>query len=155
MQRLKTLYKEKHGEIWELIRYVVAGVLTTAVSVLISYGMYILLSEDHTINGANAAQTMIGTAGRLGRRGGLRVSGSTGIMVFRVQYTAWRDRLRAFVQFAAARVLSFLLFEQGLFQLLKLLGVENTLNRVLVLVLVIVFNYVASKFWIFKKNDPV
>ena len=122
MQRLKTLFNGKRSELWELVRYVVAGVLTTAVSIVISYGMYMLLSEDHTINGANAAQTAIGSAVAwvaavlfafwINRR-----------MVFRVRYADWRGRMRAFLQFAAARVFSFLLFEQGLFQLLKHMGV--------------------------------
>ena len=35
--------------------------------------------------------------------------------------------------------------------LLKLMGITNMVNRVLVLVFVVVFNYVASKFWVFKK----
>ena len=47
--------------------------------------------------------------------------------------------------------MSFLVFEQGLMLLLKLVGVSNIVNRVIVLVFVMVFNYVVSKFWIFKK----
>ena len=35
--------------------------------------------------------------------------------------------------------------------LLKLVGVSNIVNRVIVLVFVMVFNYAVSKFWIFKK----
>ncbi len=35
--------------------------------------------------------------------------------------------------------------------LLKWMGVTNFLNRIIVLVFVMVFNYVISKFWIFKK----
>ena len=152
MQKLKALYREKHDEIWELVRYVVAGALTTLVAVVVSYGTYMLLAEDHTINGANAAQTAIGTALSwivavvasfwMNRR-----------MVFRVQYAAWRERAVAFFQFAGARAVSFLLFETGLFQLLKLIGLENTINRLAVLVVVIIFNYIASKFWIFKQKD--
>ena len=36
-------------------------------------------------------------------------------------------------------------------EMLKLVGVSNIVNRVIVLVFVMVFNYVVSKFWIFKK----
>ena len=35
--------------------------------------------------------------------------------------------------------------------LLKAVGVSNFVNRIVVLVFVMIFNYVVSKFWIFKK----
>ena len=41
---------------------------------------------------------------------------------------------------------------QGLMLLLKWLGVSNFVNRIIVLVFVMVFNYVISKFWIFKEK---
>ncbi|HPF88269.1 MAG TPA: GtrA family protein [Candidatus Limiplasma sp.] len=171
MQKLKALYTEKHKEIWELVRYVIAGGLTTLVSLIVSNGCYFIMAVGgapaapgggfgalvawviEVINRANAAQTSIGTA----------IAWVVAVvfafwinrwMVFRVTYTAWRERLIAFFQFTGARVLSFLLFEEGVFQLLKLIGVENFINRILVLVLVMVFNYVASKFWVFKEKAP-
>jgi putative flippase GtrA len=171
MQKLKTLAAENRNELWELIRYIVAGALTTVLSYVVSNGMYFLLAVGATarvpaegllahaawvidvINEANPAQTIIGTAVSwviavlfafwINRR-----------MVFRVHYAQWRKRMTALFQFAGARVASFLLFEQGLFQLLKIAGMENVVNRIVVLVLVIVFNYVASKFWIFKEKRP-
>ena len=76
-------------------------------------------------------------------------------MVFRVAGGNSRSKLREFVEFAGARVASFLLFEQGLMLLMKSWGVSNLLNRLIVLVLVMVFNYVASKFWIFAKKQPI
>jgi len=75
-------------------------------------------------------------------------------MVFRVSYSSQKARFTAFLQFVSARILTLLLFELGLAALLSVLGMPNIIARVLVLVLVIVFNYIASKFWIFKKNDP-
>ncbi len=148
MQKLKKLLTNRE-EMLELIRYVVAGVLTTLLSLAIKYGSYILLSEDHTIDGADTTQIMIGTliswviavifAFWINRR-----------MVFRVKGESRRDVSREFFQFVGARLVSWALIEEGIAVLIKWMGVSNTLNALIVMVLVTVFNYVVSKFWIFK-----
>lgn len=151
MQKLKALYTEKHKEIWELIRYVVAGGLTTLVSLIVSYGMYMVLAADHTINGATPAQVAIGNV----------ISWVVAVvfafwinrwMVFRVKYENQKDRFTAFFQFVSARVVSLLLFEVGLAALLSAVGLANLYGRLIVLILVMIFNYVASKFWVFKEK---
>lgn len=167
MQKLKTLYREKHDTLWELIRYVVAGALTTAVSLFVSYGLYFLLAvggapdmpEGKTlewvagvINLATTAQVTVGNI----------VSWIVAVifafwinrgMVFRVEYGDQKSRFKAFFQFVSARVMSLLLFELGLAALLSVLGTPNIVGRAAVLVLVIAFNYFASKFWVFKRKD--
>ena len=150
MQKLKKLLTNRE-ELLELVRYVIAGVLTTLLSLVVSYGVYILLSQDHTINGANTLQLMIGNgvswivavifAFWINRR-----------MVFRVQDGAGSNKQREFLAFVAARIASWALLEEGFAALLKLMGVSNFWNRLIVLVLVTVFNYVASKFWVFKRK---
>ena len=148
MQKLKNLLSDRN-EWMELIRYVVAGGLTTLLSLIVSYGCYILLSENHTINGANTLQLMVGNtvswivavvfAFWINRR-----------MVFRVQGGSAADKRREFLEFVAARAASWALLEEGVAALIKLTGLSNFWNRLVVLVLVTVFNYVASKFWVFK-----
>ncbi len=166
MQTLKTLYHDKHDQLWELFRYIVAGVLTTAVSLVVSYGLYFLLAVGSApampeatplrwvvdvINLATTAQVTVANvlswiaavlfAFWINRR-----------MVFRVEYHDPKARTKAFSQFTSARIVTLLLFELGLAALLSLLGTPNILARILVLVLVIVFNYIASKFWVFRKD---
>lgn len=151
MQTIKRVLTNPQERL-ELIRYVVAGVLTTLLSIVISYGMYMLLSQDHTIDGADEAQVIVGNvvswvvcvvfAFWLNRR-----------MVFRVDGGTAASKGREFIEFVAARAVSLALFEAGFAWLLKQVGITNTVNRLIVLVLVTVFNYVASKFWIFKKKE--
>lgn len=151
MQKIKKLLGDKE-ELMELVRYVVAGGLTTVLSILISYGCYMLFSADHTINGADTTQVLISNiiswvvcvvfAFWINRK-----------MVFRVSGEGRSNLLKEFWQFAGARVVSLLVFEEGFAALLKAMGVTNVWNRLIVLVLVTVFNYVASKFWIFKKLE--
>ncbi|MFH1512330.1 MAG: GtrA family protein [Bacillota bacterium] len=152
MQKLKTLYSEKQHELWEMIRYIVAGALTTAVSLIVSYGSYMIMAADHTINGASTAQVAIGNV----------ISWIVAVifafwinrwMVFRVKYADQKTRMKAFFQFVSARVISLLLFEVGLAALLNIWGVQNIFGRIIVLVLVMAFNYIASKFWIFKPKQ--
>jgi len=169
MQKLKTLYAEKKNEFWELVRYVIAGALTTLVSLVVSYGLYFLLALGGapempggglgaavrwTADVINSATTMQVTVGNV-------VSWIAAVifafwinrgMVFRVHYADQKSRFKAFLQFVSARVATLLVFELGLAALLSVLGTPNIIGRLIVQVLVIVFNYVASKFWVFKKG---
>ena len=107
MQSLKKLLADKK-EMMELVRYVVAGFITTVLSVIISYGVYMLLSSDHTINGASPAQVVAGNtvswiicvlfAFWINRR-----------MVFRVRGGTRRDVVKELTAFAGARVVSWAL----------------------------------------------
>ena len=154
-------YLEKHPKQYELLRYVVAWGLTTVLSMVISYGMEFLLAArpERTagflqwvidcINAATARQVMIANAVSwviavlfafwINRKMVFQVKGGTGASV-----------LRELGEFALGRVLSFALFEEGMAYLLKLAGVSNVVNRIIVLVAVMIFNYVVSKFWVFK-----
>lgn len=154
-------YLKKHPKQYELLRYVVAGGLTTVLSMVISYGMEFLLAArpERTagflqwvidcINAATARQVMIANAVSwviavlfafwINRKMVFQVKGGTGASV-----------LRELGEFALGRVLSFALFEEGMAYLLKLIGVSNVVNRIIVLVAVMIFNYVVSKFWVFK-----
>ena len=57
------------------------------------------------------------------------------------------------MQFVGARLVSWAVIEEGFAVLIKLAGVSNFWNRLIILVLVTIFNYVASKFWIFKPHS--
>ena len=129
---------------------------------VISYGMEFVLAArpERTagflqwvidcINAATARQVMIANAVRviavlfafwINRKMVFQVKGGTGASV-----------LRELGEFALGRVLSFALFEEGMAYLLKLIGVSNVVNRIIVLVVVMIFNYVVSKFWVFKEK---
>ena len=151
-------YLEKHPKQYELLRYLIAGGLTTVLSMVISYGMEFLLAArpERTagflqwvidcINAATARQVMIANAVSwviavlfafwINRKMVFQVKGGTGASVLR----------------ELGRVLSFALFEEGMAYLLKLIGVSNVVNRIIVLVVVMIFNYVVSKFWVFKEK---
>jgi len=161
IQKIKT-WLESHPKEYELLRYLIAGGLTTLLSMVISYGVCFLLADRAPLEG-NALLWVIDSINRATKA---HVSLANAISwVISVLFAFWINRVMVFqveggstgrigkelAQFAGGRILSFLLFEQGLMLLLKTIGVSNFINRIVVLVFVMVFNYVVSKFWIFKK----
>ena len=163
MQKIKS-YLETHQKEYELLRYLIAGGLTTLISMLISYGVCFVLAEREPLNG-NAIVWVIDS---INRATPPQVSiANTLSWIIAVLFAFWINRVMVFqvkggskgkigmelVQFAGGRLVSFLVFEQGLMLLLKVIGVSNFVNRIVVLIFVMVFNYVISKFWIFSSPD--
>jgi len=161
IQKIKT-WLESHPKEYELLRYLIAGGLTTLLSMLISYGVCFLLADRAPLEG-NPILWVIDSINRATKA---HVSLANAISwVISVLFAFWINRVMVFrveggstgrigrelLQFAGGRIVSFLLFEQGLMLLLKTIGVSNIINRIVVLLFVMVFNYVVSKFWIFKK----
>ncbi|MBE5800878.1 MAG: GtrA family protein [Clostridiales bacterium] len=163
VQKIKD-YLKTHPKQWELLRYLFAGGLTTLLSMVIHYGVCFLLAEKDAFAGGNLIAWILDG---INRATPVQMSIASGIswvisvlfafwinrvMVFRVEKAGAGQIIKELVQFAGSRIVSFLVFEQGMMLLLKAIGVSNIVNRVIVLVFVMVFNYVASKFWIFKQK---
>jgi len=151
MQKIKKILHDRDLML-ELVRYVIAGGLTTVLSIVVKYGCYILLSENHTIDGANTTQLMVGTL----------IAWIVAVifafwinrgMVFRVQGGTRESKSKEFFQFVGARLVSWAIIEEGFAVLIKLAGISNTWNVLIVTALVTIFNYVVSKFWIFKPRQ--
>ena len=160
-QKIKA-YLDTHEKQYEMIRYIIAGGLTTVLSMVLHYGLCLLLADKAPYDGRLFAWL----ADSINRANNVQMSIASAVSwVIAVLFAFWINRGMVFrvqdgdrgkvgaelLQFAGSRLVSFLVFEQGLMLLLKAVGVSNVLNRVVVLVFVMVFNYVVSKFWIFKK----
>jgi putative flippase GtrA len=153
MQKLKKLLTNRE-EMMEMIRYLIAGGLTTVLSIALKYGSYIALSEDHTVNGADPLQMVIGNAFAWIIAVIFAFWINRG-MVFRVQGGTKQSKRTEFLQFVGARLVSWAAIEEGVALLIQWIGVSNLWNVLIVTALVTIFNYVVSKFWIFKpKAQP-
>jgi len=161
IQKIKG-WLDSHQKEYELLRYLIAGGLTTLLSMLISYGVCFILADRAPMEG----NLILWIIDSINRAIPSQVSiANTVSWIIAVLFAFWINRVMVFqvkggstakigtelVQFAGGRLLSFLLFEQGIMLLLKWMGVSNFINRIIVLIFVMVFNYVISKFWIFKK----
>ena len=162
IQKIKN-YLETHQKQYELLRYLIAGGLTTALSLVISYGVCFILADRAPLEG----NVILWVVDSINRATGVQVSIANAVSwVIAVLFAFWINRVMVFqvkgggakavltelAQFAGGRIVSFLVFEQGLMLLLKAIGVSNFVNRIVVMVFVMVFNYVISKFWIFKEK---
>lgn len=156
-------YLNTHPKQAELLRYLIAGGLTTLLSMVIHYGLCFLLAEKEALAGGSLIPWVIDCINRA-TPAQMSVASAVSwvisvlfafwinrVMVFQVEKASAGKVLTELLQFAGSRIVSFLVFEQGLMLGLKAIGVSNIVNRIIVLVFVMVFNYVASKFWIFKK----
>ena len=162
IQKIKS-WLESHQKEYELLRYLIAGGLTTVLSMLISYGVCFILADRAPLEG----NFILWVIDSINRATPPQVSiANTVSWIIAVLFAFWINRVMVFqvqgggraqiltelLQFAGGRLLSFLLFEQGIMLLIKWMGVSNIVNRIIVLIFVMVFNYVISKFWIFKKD---
>lgn len=163
IQKIKA-YLESHQKEYELLRYLIAGGLTTVLSMVISYGVCFLLADRPPMEG----NPILWVIACINAATPSQVSiANTLSWIIAVLFAFWINRVMVFqvkeggagqigkelIQFAGGRLVSFFVFEQGLMLLLKWIGVSNFVNRIVVLVFVMVFNYVISKFWIFKKAN--
>lgn len=153
---------EAHPNFYEILRYLIAGGLTTLLSLVTHYGFCFLFAQKEkcTTPGFGARLRWFG---QMVNRANAKQMALASILswIISVLFAFWINRGMVFRaqnsgnawaelgKFAAGRIVSYLLFELGLAQLLKKWGVNNMVNRVITTVLVMVFNYVVSKFIVF------
>lgn len=137
MKKLRTFLKQRR----ELVSYVFWGVLTTAVN----YAAYFLLTRGLGVYYAYANAAAWGLAV-------LFAFFVNKVFVFRSRDWGWRTALRELWQMTAARLFSGLL-EQGVLMLfVEALGCPDGAVKIAANVLVVIVNYVLSKWVIFKKK---
>ena len=137
MKKLRTFLREHR----ELVSYVFWGALTTAVN----YVVYFLLTRGLGVYYAHANAAAWAAAV-------LFAFLVNKVFVFRSRDWGWRTALRELWQMVAARLFSGLL-EQGVLMLfVEALGCPDGPVKIVTNVLVVVVNYVLSKWVIFKKK---
>ena len=143
---------------YEIVSYLVFGVLTTVVNFVV-YGLANLIA------GENYEEKVLFSVGEFEF---LWIYVSQAIAwvaavifayitnkLFVFESTSWKGQvvLKEVVSFFSARVLSFILFEELVFILLTgIMSINGWIAKIIISVLVIVFNFVASKLVIFRKK---
>ena len=150
-EKIKALLKDER--IKELMVYVIFGVMTTVVNWVIYTLMTMALgmtnypegSANYVLIGnvSNAAAWIISV---------LFAFFTNKRFVFKSEKTRENGAWKEFGLFVSARVLSYLIFDLGLYTLC-LFFLPHQVDKLLMNVLVVIFNYVASKLVIFKKKE--
>jgi putative flippase GtrA len=157
MEKIKTLLNDRDRR-REIILYLVFGVLTTVVNLLV-YGGLILAVEPKRVLfeyilwfqtplywysvASVIAWVAAVTFAYVGNK----------LYVFRSRNLSRRELVQEVLSFFGARVLSLLLFDlAGLSLLIQAFNMDEFLAKLIMNILVIIFNYFASKLVIFKKK---
>lgn len=156
IEKIKNLLKDKE-KMRELVAYLIFGVLTT----IVSWGTYYIWRQLFKMTSYptdSAAYTLIATSGQV-------VSFILSVLfafvtnkkyVFKSERTAKDGLWKEIALFFSARVMAWVLFDLALFNVLLFFTRDLSANADLILkllmnVLVVIFNYIASKLIIFKK----
>lgn len=143
---LKIYYKKQ--EVWD---YLIFGVLSTVVNWIVYVGCaYGLLKP--LFEGSNTTREMVANV----------IAWVVAVLfayftnrtfVFRSEVKGFGPVMKEFLEFVAARVLSFVAELILFFIMIDTLGMLDIVAKLLVGIVVIIMNYVFSKLWIFKSDD--
>ena len=146
---------------YEIVSYLVFGVLTTVVNMLTYIGIGALVGEGYdekilyTLKLAdktfdikwvlliNAIAWIVSV---------LFSFVTNKLFVFESSSMKAGTVIRELVSFTGARILSFLIFEELIFMLLINIGIHHLIAKLAIAVFVVVFNFIASKLVIFRKK---
>jgi putative flippase GtrA len=139
----------------ELAMYILFGVATTAVN----WGIYVALTSifglqqmdegtwQHKLvsNGSNVSAWILGV---------LFAFFTNRKFVFHSNAGTRGSRWREFLMFVSARIASYVLFDFALFNFsIYYLGIGDRFAKLLMNVLVVIFNYFASRYLVFRKGE--
>ena len=157
MDKIRNLLNDRERR-REIILYLVFGVLTTVVNLLVYGGLILAVQPKHILTqyilwfhtplywysvASVIAWVAAVTFAYVGNK----------LYVFRSRNLARRELVQEILSFFGARVLSLLLFDlAGLSLLIQVFGMNEFIAKLIMNVLVIIFNYAASKLVIFRKK---
>lgn len=125
----------------ELIWYVVVGICTMAIS-LISY--FILANLVHIYyQTANILSWILAVAFAY-------VTNKK--YVFKSPYTGFRATAKEWTSFVSSRLASLLAEILSMFFFVKICQIDDNIVKLMNQVIMIILNYVLSKFWVFRKE---
>lgn len=138
MEKLKELIK--HFCTREVILYVVFGVFTTIVNLGSFYAMSSLLHINENLANFVAILLAVLFAYFTNRK-----------LVFHTTSKGFKENFHEFLKFIAGRAVTMVVEWVGCFLLFKT-SLPNIISKCLVSVVVVILNYIISKFFTFKKK---
>ena len=138
IDKIKDILKNKLSR--ELIVYIIAGAATT----IVNWIVYFIIKNffGPTVSNIIAWAVSVVFAYAVNSR-----------WVFESRPDSFVQEAKLFVEFTVARVTSGVIESLGIFIFVEKLLLNDLIVKFALSVFVIVFNYVVSKLWIFKKKD--
>lgn len=137
--------KELYVKYKEVINYIVFGVLSMVVNFASYYLFARVLNIDEVISSGLSWFCAV-----------LFAYITNKLFVFDSKTNTAKEFLKEMISFFLARVLSGILCDVGTFALMvKVFGINDMIAKVVTQVMVVIVNYILSKFFIFKKKKDV
>lgn len=157
MEKIKALFNDK-ARMREVILYLVFGALTTLVNLAVYGGLVLAVPSSQVLLGTGAKGSLsiywYQVASVIAWIAAVSFAyGTNKVFVFQSRHLHGLALLKEAAAFFGARVLSLLLFDlAGLTLCVQAFHMGDFAAKLLMNVLVIIFNYVASKLVIFRKK---
>lgn len=145
--------KEKKPRLYQLAVYLVYGVLTTLVNWLVYEALKALLGLSAHPHNSVAYRVIANVAQWVAWLASVLFAYFTNRRFVFASDAGGRDFWKEMGQFVSSRALGFLLFDLLLFNVF-LLFMSDRPAKLIMNVLVIIYNYLASRFVVFRKSKP-
>lgn len=130
----------------EIITYIIAGVMTTAVNLFLFYGSTWTILDSENVFQLQAA-TIISWGGSV-----IFAYVINRILVFRCRK---KQIIKEMASFVSGRVFTLFLDMAVMYIGVSILGIDHSVGKLLSMGLVTAANYIISKFFVFKNNRTV
>lgn len=125
----------------EIVSYIVFGVLTTLVNIIVYFLSKDVLMLDYKLSTTLAWIVSVVFACVTNK-----------LFVFKNKSTDIWNVMKEFLSFIFFRILSYVLDITSMILLIEILNFDDLVSKIIANVIVVLFNYVASKLFIFKKQ---
>lgn len=137
MEQIKKIIKKFLTK--EVITYVIFGVLTTLVNLIIFYIMASTLNVEENISNAIAIIVAILFAYFTNRK-----------WVFNSNAETLKEKLNEFGKFMIGRAFSMVVELIGFFIMFNILNIQEFISKIIISIIIIIMNFFISKFFAFK-----
>lgn len=140
MEKLNELIKKVLTK--EVILYIIFGVLTTVVNLVVFYLLTTFTSLDENLSNIIAIITCVLFAYFTNRK-----------FVFNSTAITFKEKFQEFYKFMLGRAFTMVIETVGFYLLFSIIGIQEMISKVLISLIVIILNFFISKFFAFKKAN--
>jgi len=140
MEKLNELIKKVLTK--EVILYIIFGVLTTIVNLVVFYLLTTFTSLDENLSNIIAIITCVLFSYFTNRK-----------FVFNSTANTFKEKFQEFYKFMLGRAFTMVIEAVGFYLLFSIIGIQEMISKVLISIIVIILNFFISKFFAFKKTN--
>ena len=137
MESLNTLVKKFFTK--EIVMYLIFGILTTLVNWIVFFVLINLAHLEEILSNAISIIVSVFFAYVTNER-----------FVFTAKTDNFKQRFTQFYKFIIGRGFTMLLEFFGFFLLFNIIGISQSISKISITVIVVILNYIVSKFFAFK-----